>query len=73
VKEPERIDRIIEKLRKTWKTNPDLRLCQLVFNIATRRGTHDMDIFYVEDDVFEAILNQNLSVEKVAERKETSP
>ncbi|MCJ7424761.1 hypothetical protein MUP01_10915 [Candidatus Bathyarchaeota archaeon] len=64
VRDPERIDRIIEKLRKSWKTNPDWRLCQLVFSAAAITKTmRDKDIFYVEDDVFEAVLNQYLETE----------
>lgn len=54
----ERIDRIIEKLQKVWKANPDWRLCQLVFNIANNTGTmKSRDVFHVEDGILEIILN----------------
>ena len=59
MKEAERIDRMIEKLRKIWKANPDWRLCQLVFNVAINTETvKDRDLFYVEDGIFEIILNR---------------
>lgn len=60
MRNPERIDRIIEKLRKIWKIYPDQRLCQLVWNLAYKTGHVNeeyRDVFHTEDDELEFILN----------------
>ena len=44
MRDPERIDYILEILRRAWKTVPDYRLCQLIVNLFGE------DPFYVEDD-----------------------
>jgi len=51
MRDPDRIDRILDQLRITWKRVPDWRLGQLVVNVTERP-----DPFYVEDDVFEKML-----------------
>lgn len=61
MRDPKRIKRIIEKLEYIWSREPDSRLCQLVYNTAYRTGdvcTDTNDIFYVEDNVFEAVLDE---------------
>lgn len=60
MRDPQRIDRIINKLRKYWKTYPDLRLCQMIFNVATQLSEEMGDMFYVEDDEFEKRLDQKI-------------
>jgi len=54
LRDPERIDRILEKVRKAWKGNTDLRLCQLL-SIAAIAGSKypKNDLFYLEDDKLE--------------------
>ena len=44
MRDPERIDHILEILGRAWKTVPDYRLCQLMVNLFC------IDPFYVEDD-----------------------
>lgn len=52
MRNPERIDPIIENLRALWKDVPDVRLGQLLINvIALCPGNPDP--FYVEDDVLD--------------------
>jgi len=63
MRDPERIDRIVEKLHGLWHEYSDLRLCQLVENIV---GGHC--IYYVEDDRFEERLDA--WVERLEERDE---
>lgn len=64
MRDQERINRMIEKLRLAWHNYPDQRLCQLVQNIAIRTPTGkaldplNPDIFHVEDDEFEIALNR---------------
>lgn len=52
MRDPSRIDRILEKLGSVWKANPDLRLCQLVRNLSGKT-----DSFFVEDPEIEAALD----------------
>jgi len=46
---PERIDEVIEEVKKYWKENPDLRLGQLIFILSSKHNNID-DPFYMEDD-----------------------
>lgn len=45
MRDPARIDRIIELLRKRWHASPDQRLGQLIANLH-----HGLESFAVEDD-----------------------
>lgn len=45
-----RIDLIIEEVRKYWLENPDQRLGQLLSNIVMSSGWHTRDIYNAEDD-----------------------
>jgi len=49
MRDPERIDEIIEELWLCWQRNPDLRLGQLIYNI---NGSGQEDFFYPEDDLW---------------------
>lgn len=54
MRDPKRIDRMLEILRKYWLANPDLRLGQIVSNMT---GSHP-SVFYIEDhDMEHAIRN----------------
>lgn len=54
----ERIDEIIEELRVYWKDNPDLRLAQIISNLAQEKGFEDP--FYFEDyDLLNVLINKN--------------
>mgnify|MGYP001582812442 CR=1 FL=1 len=46
----ERIPVILDTLRKAWEANPDLRLCQLLGNMASQPLCDTSDMYYVEDD-----------------------
>lgn len=54
MRNPDRIDRIINKVRDFWKIYPDWRLGQLVSNIVQ----NDMTIFHIEDEDFEKRLEE---------------
>jgi uncharacterized protein YihD (DUF1040 family) len=45
MKDPKRIDKILKIVRKKWKENPDLRLCQLLGNCFDT-----LDLYFVEDE-----------------------
>ena len=47
MRDPARIDEVLEAVRELWCRFPDWRLCQLVSNVAAQH-----DPFYVEDDEF---------------------
>jgi uncharacterized protein YihD (DUF1040 family) len=53
MRDPKRIDRILELLGTYWHANPDLRLGQIVENMAVQQMT---DPFYAEDFRIEEAL-----------------
>lgn len=54
MRDPERIDVMIQLLRDVWRHNPDLRLGQLVY-VATH-STGRRDVFEIEDDEMQESL-----------------
>jgi len=46
MRDPKRINRVIEALRATWHANPHLRLGQLIVNVCGKDC-----VFYLEDDL----------------------
>ena len=48
-RDPQRIDVILEELRKFWVKRPDWRLGQIIVNLVRAQSTSD--IFYLEDDM----------------------
>jgi uncharacterized protein YihD (DUF1040 family) len=61
MRDPERIDRLLDLLREVWTKVPDWRLTQLVINASDTQ--HDCGpVFYLEDAELEQRLRQ-LSVE----------
>jgi uncharacterized protein YihD (DUF1040 family) len=58
-----RIDSILDKLKELWKKEPDTRLVQLLINII---GYERGDVFYLEDDELEKLIDEELSKQKEA-------
>jgi uncharacterized protein YihD (DUF1040 family) len=54
MRNPERIDAVIEAVRKEWKQVPDWRLGQLIVNISRAAGK--MDPFFLEDDLLLKVI-----------------
>lgn len=54
MRDPKRIDRVVEALRVAWKKTPDLRLAQLLICLMGEPG----DPWHVEDDQWERLLNE---------------
>lgn len=73
MRDPERIERILERLGDLWKENPDLRLTQLVYFIAgsSRHLPPLPELFYLEDDLFEQALEQLPA--RLAQRESAAP
>ena len=51
MRDPNRIDHVVETIRRVWHLVPDWRLGQLVCNLARECGAWDS--FYMEDDMLE--------------------
>lgn len=49
MRDPARIDDMVELLSEIWRHEPDLRLGQLVFNAARMRSPNIDDVFSIED------------------------
>jgi len=63
LRDPKRIDRILEKVKKAWKKNTDLRLCQLLSVAAIAGSRHPSnDLFYLEDDKLEEGIEKAFEV-----------
>lgn len=61
MRDVERIDPIIDKLREVWKQYPDLRLTQLMWIL----GRSKYAFFYVEDDHINSKLDRALLHKKL--------
>lgn len=60
MRDPERIERILGKLRKHWNRYPDQRFWQILFNANAHLYNDDMtvrDPYYIEDDELEEALD----------------
>jgi hypothetical protein len=59
MRNPARIDPMLETLERIWKANPDWRLGQVVANaVRAYDGRVSCDPFYIEDDAMEEGLNE---------------
>ena len=54
MRNPERIDKIMEAVKTEWKQVPDWRLGQLIVNLSRAAGREDP--FFLEDDVLMGLL-----------------
>ena len=59
MRDPQRIDRVINLVKTLWKQSPDLRLCQLISNLGFRVCQNN-DVFHVEDDALETQIKKVL-------------
>lgn len=53
MRDPKRINKILNLIKQIWKNNPDLRLCQLIGNCFAAG-----DNYYIEDDCLEKSLKK---------------
>ena len=54
MRDPRRIDRILELIKKVWTRSPDLRLTQIIMNALQA----NYDPYYVEDNILEEKLRE---------------
>ena len=59
MRDPKRIDPILDAIRELWIQTPDLRLLQLLVNVIPRKNPCP-EVFYFEDDRLLACLRENL-------------
>jgi len=64
MRDPTRIDEMLELLRELWQLEPDLRLGQLLFNAARMRDPDLQDVFSIEDGSLRKGLLRYLEVIK---------
>jgi len=63
MREFSRIKPMLDVIRIYWKMHPDLRLCQMLSNIATIGGWKDKDLYYLEDKDLMEYLNITIKKE----------
>ena len=61
MRDPTRIEVLLELLHQYWKQNPDLRLGQIINNLSSSKRM-SVDPFYVEDDLIIHTLKEELSL-----------
>lgn len=57
MRDPERIERMLEKVRTIWNRSPDLRLLQLLINAQQSSYHGGLDSYSVEDHAVEEGLD----------------
>jgi len=65
MRNPQRIDKVLAKIRDVWKTNPDLRLLQLLLNALPK----DSMAYYLEDDELLKLLDARYYDQKALSHK----
>lgn len=70
MRDPNRIDRILEKLCAIWKTQPDMRLGQLLVNVL-RPSQPCPQVFYAEDTFAEKQIDAYPNGERYTEHEVT--
>lgn len=63
MRDPNRIDPLLEKLRQAWQAYPDMRLGQLVVALSSY-ASNSMDPFYVEDDKMSEAIDKFMAEHK---------
>lgn len=56
MRNPERIDFILNEIKNIWSSYPDLRLCQLLENV---KPNNLYDMYYIEDELLVELLHNH--------------
>lgn len=59
MRDPERIDKILDDIKSIWKRHPDMRLGQLICNVIP-----ETYIYFVEDDSMIEAVNKYYNTDK---------
>lgn len=62
MRDPNRIDNILQQVGEVWKQNPDLRLGQLLLNCMS-----DPMLYYVEDDKLVEVVRSYYNIPNTCE------
>lgn len=65
MRKEERIDPVLERLGKVWKQYPDLRLGQLILNVA-----RDPMLYYLEDEELIKTLEEFYGISDIDNEEE---
>jgi uncharacterized protein YihD (DUF1040 family) len=68
MRNPERINEILELLTRGWKKVPDWRFGQVIENL--KRYLNVPDLFYVEDDILKAKIIDYFDLDEMVESNE---
>ena len=63
MRDPNRIHQILSLLEEYWEKNPDLRLCQIISNLAANTN-FSTDSYYLEDDLLKVLLENEIEKTK---------
>ena len=64
MRDPARIDEVLQLLRDVWALEPDLRLGQLIYNAARICETGLSDVFSIEDSsLYEGLVRYNRQIQ----------
>lgn len=66
MRDPKRIDYILDLLKQGWVKNPDFRFCQLMINLS-HYIIGDGDLYYLEDDEFARWVIDYFDLDEVKE------
>jgi uncharacterized protein YihD (DUF1040 family) len=64
MRDPKRIKPLLKLIEQIWKDNPDLRLCQLIGNVAPYDNYHVED-----DDLRNRLKSAYLGEEEIADKE----
>lgn len=67
MRDPDRIDDMLDLIREVWQGNPELRLGQLIVNAARMHKSTSDNIFYIEDGSLAKGLRHYLELVKPKE------
>lgn len=67
MRDPERIDAMLDLIREVWQDNPVLRLGQLIMKAARMREPTTENIFYIEDGSLAKGLRRYIELVKTKE------
>lgn len=56
MRNPERIDFVLNEIKNIWSSYPDLRLCQLLENV---KPNNLYDMYYIEDELLVELLHNH--------------
>lgn len=67
MRDPKRIDKVMEAIRSLWIKNPDLRFFQLVEILSSKLNGKAVNLFFMEDEEILRRLNAELELMTPAE------